>query len=520
MANKGIFSSVRGILPPNSDTVNEACGVAYKFAPEQALAQLAVTGCFNHVFYADAAEQLDEVIKISKNCTPEYVAKTALFSREQGYMKDMPGLLCAILSQSDIGLCESVFDRVIDNGKMIRNFVQIIRSGVTGRKSLGTAPKRLVRSWFEKRTDEEIFTSTIGNDPSIADVIKMVHPRPGSLQRAALYGYLLGKAYDEGQLPEIIRKYEDFKTGKSDIIPDVPFQFLTSLDISESVWKRIAINASWQMTRMNLNTFARHGVFKDPEITGIIANRLRNRESIIRARVFPYQLLCAYRMIGSDVPKSIGDALQDALEISIENVPVIEGKIYVCPDVSGSMQSPVTGFRKGSTSKVRCIDVASLMAAAVLRRNPDAEVIPFSDDVISVRLNPRESVMTNAEKLASLPSGGTCCSAPLRMLNRNNASGSMVIMISDNQSWIETVIEKKKRITATLSEWQQFKYRNQDANLVCIDLQPYTNTQAQERMDIMNIGGFSDQVFKIIAQFAKGELGADYWVKCINNIKI
>jgi 60 kDa SS-A/Ro ribonucleoprotein len=39
-------------------------------------------------------------------------------------------------------------------------------------------------------------------------------------------------------------------------------------------------------------------------------------------------------------------------------------------------------------------------------------------------------------------------------------------------------------------------------------------------MDIMNIGGFSDQVFKIISLFAKGELGADYWMKCINAVDL
>ena len=53
----------------------------------------------------------------------------------------------------------------------------------------------------------------------------------------------------------------------------------------------------------------------------------------------------------------------------------------MCPDVSGSMHSPVTGFRKGATTAVRCIDVAALVAAAVLRKNPDAEVIPFEDEV-------------------------------------------------------------------------------------------------------------------------------------------
>ena len=45
------------------------------------------------------------------------------------------------------------------------------------------------------------------------------------------------------------------------------------------------------MTRMNLNTFQRHGVFHDAEMVELIANRLRDAEAIKRAKVFPYQLL-------------------------------------------------------------------------------------------------------------------------------------------------------------------------------------------------------------------------------------
>ena len=37
--------------------------------------------------------------------------------------------------------------------------------------------------------------------------------------------------------------------------------------------------------------------------------------------------------------------------------------------------------------------------------------------------------------------------------------------------------------------------------LVCIDLQPYQTVQACERVDIMNIGGFSDAVFNVISAF-------------------
>jgi 60 kDa SS-A/Ro ribonucleoprotein len=44
-------------------------------------------------------------------------------------MKDVPALLVAVLSVKDRDLFKAVFPRVMDNGKMLRNFVQIMRSG-------------------------------------------------------------------------------------------------------------------------------------------------------------------------------------------------------------------------------------------------------------------------------------------------------------------------------------------------------------------------------------------------------
>ena len=70
------------------------------------------------------------------------------------------------------------------------------------------------------------------------------------------------------------------KTGDTLEVPAVPFQMLTALPISAKEWTEIARNAGWQMTRMNLNTFQRHGVFADAEMVKLIADRLRDREAI------------------------------------------------------------------------------------------------------------------------------------------------------------------------------------------------------------------------------------------------
>ena len=524
MANKNLFKSIVGMLSPKADTVNEAGGRAYKLSPKQALAQYAATGCFNHTFYADAGDQLEKVLGLANEVEPEFVAKTAVFARESGYMKDMPALLLAVLSTRDKELFERVFPRVADNGKLLRNFVQIMRSGAVGRKSLGSLPKRMVREWFEKRGTEQIFKQSVGQSPSIADILKMVHPKPSDAEREALFGYFIGRDIDADKLPEIVKTFERFKAGDSVEVPNVPFQMLTALPLSNKDWAEIARNAPWQMTRMNLNTFQRHGVFADEAMVKIVADRLRDREAVKRARVFPFQLLSAYKAAeaNSGVPREITEALQDAMEIATENVPKIEGKVYVFPDISGSMHSPVTGYRKGSTSKVRCIDVAALFAASILRTNPNAEVIPFESDIVKVKLNPRDSIMTNAQKLASLPCGGTNCSAPLRELNRRKAEGGALIYVSDNESWMDSPHYGHwgGSATETMKQWNDFKSRNGDAKLVCIDIQPYAHTQAQERRDILNVGGFSDQVFTLVSEFAAGNLDDGHWVGVIEKVEI
>ena len=61
-----------------------------------------------------------------------------------------------------------------------------------------------------------------------------------------------------------------------------------------------------------------------------------------------------------------------------------------------------------------------------------------------------------------------------------------------------------------MTEWQKF-VKNQkrlgvtDPKLVCIDIQPYGSTQAPERDDILNIGGFSDAVFNVVASFLSAD---------------
>jgi 60 kDa SS-A/Ro ribonucleoprotein len=92
-----------------------------------------------------------------------------------------------------------------------------------------------------------------------------------------------------------------------------------------------------------------------------------------------------------------------------------------------------------------------------------------------------------------------------------------VILVSDNESWVDAT---RRGATQTLREWEALKQRNPHARLVCIDIQPHATTQAAERRDIMNVGGFSDAVFTLVARFAEGKLGAEHWVGEIEKVSL
>jgi 60 kDa SS-A/Ro ribonucleoprotein len=272
---------------------------------------------------------------------------------------------------------------------------------------------------------------------------------------------------------------------------------------------------------MNINTFARHGVFTDPKLVRTIAAKLSSKEEIARAKLFPYQLLMAY-LNTEDAPNEIRNALQEAMEFAVDNVPSLNGRnVKIAVDTSGSMGSPVTGRRGSVTSKARCIDVASLIASALLRKNKGAKLYPFDTSVHSARdINAFDSVMTNAVKLAKFGGGGTDCSSAMTAILKDAKNGDVadvVVFVSDNESWYDDF--GGGRATGVAVAWEQLRRINPKAKMICIDLIGNDTTQIVDGKGVLNVGGFSDQIFEEISRFVE-EVNPNSWVEEIEKIEI
>jgi 60 kDa SS-A/Ro ribonucleoprotein len=69
-------------------------------------------------------------------------------------------------------------------------------------------------------------------------------------------------------------------------------------------------------------------------------------------------------------------------------------------------------------------------------------------------------------------------------------------------------------------QWDALKRRCPQARLVCIDLQPVASSQTVQRGDVLHIGGFSDAVFDLMAQYAAAAEDGSSWVERIQDMAL
>jgi 60 kDa SS-A/Ro ribonucleoprotein len=508
--NTKTFASARS--KPNS--VNEAGAPAFKLKGKENLVMLAMNGFLNGTYYNSGDALVEKLQEAIQGVDPIFAAKTAVYAKQNGAIKDAPAYILAALSKgSAMEAVKKAFPRVITNGKMLRNYVQVIRSGKVGRVSLGSSPKKLVKRWIENRSDIQLLNDSIGNDPSLKDLILLSHPKfEGSKNAVAKYILGFDTAKSRIKILSELRRARNGKNADWSLLAKLDFRHMDNIEtLPVEFWNEWLQNCSYHALRMNLNMLNRKGAFNDSSIVKIVANRLVDREEIIKANQFPFQYFSAFKA-ADGIPVSIMKALQTAFEISMETYSVGEmpskGSIYI--DRSGSMNQPVTGYTGKKDSTVMCTQAAALFGAMMARSVENPYVGTFNSSLNEVKYQTYSNPLTFADKLHN--GGATYTKLCFEHALKHNPD--FVYVISDNEAWVD---ERYDDNSNTLIK--QLIKQNPNIKIVLHNIVMGNHTVAPtNNRNVLNIAGFTPSVTEQITKFIQGENSAEKMISEIEAV--
>lgn len=500
MANKNLFAS-----RTSTSTTNKAGGVAIALESKDKLARLALTGTMTDTFYAKPEVQLKELMDAVLGVDFEFVAKTAVYARKHGHMKDVPSILAAYLAVVRPDLFKVVAPKVVDNGRMVRNLVQVLRSKSIMGRGVPNSARRYVRGWLRERSARKLLSESVGQSPSIKDMISMFHPRPKDEEQSALFAYLCGREFDAEDAPEALKVLLKWReSGKIEDLPLVEHRLLEGTRaLTGQEWGVLAQKSmGWHAVRMNLNTMERHGAFKDPEVVHQVAARLQDEEAISRARVWPTQVYAAMTF-GAGLPKPILDALDIALELSLKSAPILERPTLVAVDVSGSMRTAI------GKSKITAVQAASLFAGALLRQNPTkVKIVGVDTSIHDPKLRGDMTVPEMLRVMSRFGGGGTQLDLAYKLL-QELPSYTDIIMFSDNESWVGSHTGRYfggAQTTPAGKIWKAYHRKNPDARSINVDFMPYGTAQVSKEDGAHYVAGYSDSMLSLIGSVLDGSL--------------
>ncbi len=247
----------------------------------------------------------------------------------------------------------------------------------------------------------------------MADVIELTHPKPGEQWQSDLFRFLLDRRHhpEEMAIPETLptvarraelervpadqrRGYLRERGAEALAEAGATWEWLSGWlpgGMDAEAWEAVVPSMGYMALLRNLRNFDEAGISKQTirYVNGVLADP----ERVARSRQFPYRFWSAYRNAPS---LTWASALEEALELSVRNIPALPGGTLVLTDTSASMTRPVSG-----RSNVRHFELAALFAAALAKQADDVELISFATRSEPVRFRPSQSILRTIDKVES-----------------------------------------------------------------------------------------------------------------------
>lgn len=242
-------------------------------------------------------------------------------------------------------------------------------------------------------------------------------------------------------------------------------------------WEAIIPSMGYMALLRNLRNFEKANV--NEAVLRQVADKLADPDEVARSRQFPYRFLSAYLNSGTTY---FAPALEKALDLSLQNVPIFPGRTLVLVDTSASMTSPVS-----QRSAIKACDIGALFAVAVAAHSKVDFVIYATSHAAIDRLP--TSVLRGTElvqrKIGSVGHGTETWPAALAHYNGQDR----IVVFTDCQDHPSRAHEHLPDVPIYV--WDLNGYATTNVNLI----EPGRYC----------FGGFSDSAFRLISLIEAGQ---------------
>ncbi len=485
----------------DNEMKNYEGGEAFKMTPEMELYTAVVTSSLSDKFYEKNDERMWRIFNLVKKVKPEFVAKLAVYTRNEMNLRSVPLLLVTLLAKIHNGdnLVKRTIEKTVLRADEIMELLMCYQvcnpqDGVKKLNKLSRQIQNGLKTSFNRFDEYQFAKYNRDSVVKLRDALFLVHPKAKDEKKQEIFDKIVNKKLE------------------------IPYTWETELSalgqqkFETDEQKHSAFRAKWEelifsgkVGYMALLRNLRNILTSN--VSGIaidnVANRLSDADQVQKSKQMPFRFLSAYREI-KDIENSNTQYIMSALEQAVKHSAAnIEGfgndtTVLLACDVSGSMCSPIS-----PKSKVQLYDVG-LMLAMLLKSRCKSVISGIFGDTWKVVNTPNDNILMSTEELRKIEGQvgfSTNGYKVIDYLSEKNLSVDKVMFFTDLQMWDSTARNAKIR-----SSWEKYKKMFPKSKLYLFDLAGYGMSPLKlAQPDVYLIAGWSDKVFDILSSVDSGK---------------
>jgi len=474
--------------------VNYENAVAFPLTPDYELYAAVVTTSLNASFYEKDATRLERIKQLIQKSNPVFVAKLAVYARNEMHMRSVPLVLIVELAKiySGDSLISKMIIQVIQRADEITELLAYYqmaneRNGVKKLNRLSKQIQKGLANSFNKFDEYQFAKYNRDGAVKLKDALFLVHPKAKDEAQQVLFNKIVNDAL---QTPY---------TWETELSQLGQVKFFNEAEKQKAFtqkWEKLidSNKIGYMALLRNLRNIVEANVSRYH--ISKVCDYLSNEKAVANSKQLPFRFLAAYRELKELKSKYIPmilDALEDAVMASAQNIKGfdVNTSVVIACDVSGSMQKNIS-----SKSKIMLYDIGLMLGMLMQSRCKDVVSGMFGDRWKIINM-PKRAILSNVNeyyKREGEVGYSTNGYLVLEDLIKRNEIVDKVMLFTDVQIWNSNMTKD-----GFAHSWNRYKAIAPNAKLYLFDLAGYGQTPINvEKNDVYLIAGWSDKVFDVL----------------------